>query len=45
MLNTDLAPDGYDMIAALYAGKRDQASSLPYLERLADKLPADSLIF
>ena len=44
MLNTDLVRAGYDKIAADYAENRDQASSLPYLIRLADRLAADSLI-
>ncbi len=44
MLNTDRVRDAYDQIAAQYAAKRDQASSVPYLERLDGQLAADRLI-
>ena len=44
MLNTDRVRAGYDQIAARYAVERDQASSVPYLEKLDGQLAADSLI-
>lgn len=44
MTNTSLIRSGYDQIADRYAEKRDQASSVPYLEWLNDKLGANSLI-
>ena len=44
MLSTDHVRDGYDEIAARYAQMRDQASSLPYLEKLDGHLAAHSLI-
>ncbi len=44
MLNSDLVRDGYDHMAARYAEARDQASSLPYLEKLDGHLAAHSLI-
>ncbi len=44
MLDTDRVRAGYDRIAARYAETRDQASSVPYLEKLEGRLAADSLI-
>ena len=44
MTDTPLIRSGYNRIAAHYAERRDHASSVPYLEKLNDKLAANSLI-
>ncbi len=43
-MRTDLVREGYNRIAARYAEGRDQASSVPYLERLNRLLDPNSLI-
>lgn len=44
MRGADLVRAGYDRIAQDYARQRDQTTSLPFLERLAERLPAPSRI-
>lgn len=44
MLKTDRVRAGYDQIAHCYAEERDQASSVPYLEKLHRQLAANSLV-
>lgn len=43
-MTTDLIREGYNQIAVRYAERRDQASSVPYLERLDRLLRPDSLV-
>ena len=44
MIDVSLIREGYDRIAARYAERRDQKSSIPYLRILNDKLAANSLV-
>lgn len=44
MLCTDRVRAGYDRVAARYAEKRDERSSVPYLELLANDLSPGSLV-
>ena len=43
-MTTDLVREGYNQIAAQYVERRDQASSVPYLERLDRLLGPNSLV-
>ncbi len=43
-MGRDQVRDGYNQIADSYAEKRDQASSVPFLERLDSHLAPNSLV-
>lgn len=43
-MTEDFVRAGYDQIAELYVGQRDQFKSLRYMERFAGLLPSDGLV-